>query len=248
MAEQIWQVTDTLMSLADTLVSDYDLLDYLDQLLDRSSDVLGAHAGGVMLSDGGTRPETLHVLACTDEHARVLEVFELQRQEGPCVDSYRSGEQVIEQDLRSTTRWPTFTPAALARGYESVFAFPMRLRGSVIGALNLFRTAPGPVHGDVMRAAQAFADMATIGILHQRAVREAQEVAGHLQAALSSRVIIEQAKGVLAERLGLEMDEAYQAIRWYGRHHNRRLRAVAAAVVNGAISAHELIEPPGRLS
>jgi GAF domain-containing protein len=237
------QVTATLMQLADTLVSDYDLVDYLDRLLASSTDVLGASAGGVMLSDGGRGPESLRLLACSDEHTRVLELFELQRQEGPCVDSYRQGEQVTEADLAHTSRWPQFSAAAVERGYRSAFAFPMRLRGTVIGALNLFRGRRGPVAAEDVRTAQAYADMATIGILQQRAVREAQELAGHLKTALNSRVVIEQAKGILAERLTCEVNEAYQVIRWYARDRNLRLRDVAAGVVAGTITAEQLVEP-----
>lgn len=231
------RISDTLVDLADTLVSDYDLLDYLDRLLERSVEVLGADAGGVMLSPGGSGPQELNLLACTDEDARVVELLELQRQEGPCVDSHRLGISVVEHDLGQSDRWPQFTPVAMDRGFRAVYAFPMRLRDSVIGALNLFREQPGAAGAEEVRAAQALADMATIGILQHRAVQDARELAGQLQRALNSRVVIEQAKGILAERLGCDMEDAYQAMRWYGRNSNRRIRAVAAAVVAGELSA-----------
>lgn len=236
-------VTDTLIELADTLVSDYDLLDYLDRLLDRSVVVLGADAGGVMLA--GSKPQDgLKVLAATDERARTLELFEVLQEEGPCVDSHRLGAPVIERDLAHTDRWPTFTPMALDNGYRGVYAFPMRLRGQGLGALNLYSRQPGAAEGDIA-AAQAFAHMATIGILQHRAVTEARRVAGQLQTALQSRVVIEQAKGLLAERTGCELDEAYQLVRWYARDHNRTLREVAGAVVDGTLSAEELTGQPG---
>ena len=243
MATDADEVSAVLVELADTLVSDYDLLDYLERLLDRVTAVLDADAGGVMLTQGEPSISTLHLLACTDENSRLLELFELQQQEGPCVDSHRLGEPVVEENLRASTRWPRFTPVALERGFSAVYAFPLRLRGSVIGALNLFRADAGGVDSDDVRAAQAFADMATIGILQQRAVQEARDVAGHLQQALNSRVVIEQAKGIVAERLGYEMDQAYQVLRRYGRDRNLQLRGVAASVVSGELSADVLVQP-----
>jgi GAF domain-containing protein len=235
------QISATLVELADTLVSDYDVFDYLDRLLEHSIDALGAAAGGVMLTSRGDTAAHLDLLACTDEHTRVLELFELQRQEGPCVDSYRLGAPVVEEDLTAADRWPRFTPVALERGYQAVYAFPMRLRGSVIGALNLFRTSTGAAAATDIVIAQAFADMATIGILQERAAREARDLAAQLQTALNSRIVIEQAKGVIAERLGCDMDEAYQALRWYARDHNHRLRVLAASVVAGDASAEDLV-------
>ena len=230
------RISDTLVDLADTLVSDYDLLDYLDRLLERSVEVLGADAGGVMLSPS-TRPGELNLLACTDEDARVVELIELQRQEGPCVDSHRLGVAVVEHDLSQSERWPNFTAVALDRGFQAVYAFPMRLRDSVIGALNLFREEPGAADAEEVRAAQALADMATIGILQHRAVQDARELAAQLQRALNSRVVIEQAKGILAERLSCDMEPAYQAIRQYARNNNQRVRAIAAEIVAGELPA-----------
>lgn len=240
------EITETLIELADTLVSDYELLDYLDLLLERSTSVLAAAAGGVMLTKHGEEHEGLQLVACTDEATRMLELFELQRQEGPCVDSHLQGVRVVAEDLGSSTRWPHFTPVALEHGFHAVYAFPMRLRGSTIGALNLFRRKQEPVPPAKVSAAQAFADMATIGIMQNRAVAEARVLSEQLQVALHSRVVIEQAKGMLAERLTCELDEAYQLIRWHARDHNLRLRAVAAAVVAGALDPEEFTGPsPG---
>jgi GAF domain-containing protein len=234
-------VTATLVELADTLVSDFDLLDYLDVLLERSSAALDAAAGGVMLTD---HHGDLQVLASTDEQMRLMELYELQRQEGPCIDAHRRGEAVVEPDLDATARWPQFTAEARERGYRAAFAFPMRLRGEQIGALNLFRTEPGSIDAQLVRATRAFADMAAIGILQERAVREGHELARQLQGALNSRIVLEQAKGIVAERAGCELGEAYQLLRWYARNHNRALRVVAAAVVSGDLSASDLA-PPG---
>lgn len=237
-------ISATLVELADTLVSDYDLADYLDRLLGHAVAAVGGAGGGVMLApDPRREPMALELLASTDERVRSLEVFELQRNEGPCLDSFRDGTQVFEADLSTCGRWPLFTPAALERGFHSVFALPMRLRGQVIGALNLFSGLSQDVDPDGVAMAQTYADMATIGVLQQRAAREARELAANLQGALNSRVVIEQAKGVLAERVGYEMDEAYQAMRWYARHHNLRLREVAAGVVGGSLAAAEFHRP-----
>lgn len=241
MAVNSSDVAATLVELADTLVSDYDLLDYLDGLLASSTAVLGAVAGGVMLTDGEPVDTRLNLLACTDEHTRVLELFELQREEGPCWDSHRLGQPVVEEDLTRSQRWPQFRPVALGSGYRAVYAFPLRLRGATIGALNLFRAQPGAVDEDEVRAAQAFADMATIGILQHRAVQHARDLAGQLQTALNSRVVIEQAKGIIAERLGCDVDEAFQTLRQFSRNNNFQLRSAAAEVVAGELTAEDLV-------
>jgi GAF domain-containing protein len=241
MATDPQQVSATLVELADTLVSDYDVFDYLDRLLEHSTAALGAAAGGVMLVGKGHAAEHLELLASTDERTRVLELFELQRQEGPCVDSYRLGAPVVEEDLARADRWPRFSAIALEGGYQAVYAFPLRLRGSVIGALNLFRDSVGAAAPADIVVAQAFADMATIGILQERGMREARELAAQLQTALNSRIVIEQAKGVIAERLDCDMEQSYQALRWYARDRNIRLRALAASVVDGDPVADDLV-------
>lgn len=240
MAEAREHVEATLIEFADTLVSDYDLIDYLDRLLERSAEVLGADGGGVLLDQAGDREGGLRLLAYTDERIRELEERELALAEGPCLESHHRREPVAATDLTRTQQWPEFAPVALAAGFQAVFAFPMRLRGSAIGALNLYRRQPGAVSPADVATAQAFADMATIGILHQRALGEAQALAHQLQTALHSRVVIEQAKGIAAERLSCHPEEAYEAIRWFSRNHNRRLREVAAAVIDGGVAAEEL--------
>ena len=237
------QISATLVRLADTLVSDYDILDYLDELLTHSTAALSASAGGVMLFNARAATPGLELLSCSDERARVLELFELQHAEGPCVDSHRLGLPVLEVDLATSQRWPGFTTVALDRGFRSVYAFPMRLRGTVVGALNLFRNEPGAVDIRAARAAQAFADMATIGILQQRAVQEARDIAAQLQTALNSRVVVEQAKGIVSERLHYDMEQAYQAMRGYARDRNLQLRRVAGSIVAGTLQAEGLLEP-----
>jgi GAF domain-containing protein len=231
------QLAVTFIQLADTLVSDYDLLSLLDLLLERSMAVVDANAGGVLLSDGKGK---LKPLVSSDETTRILELFELQNDEGPCIESYRRNEQIVQDDLARSTRWPRFTPVALENGYRSALAIPMRLRGDVIGAVNLFRDRVGPVERADIDAAQAFADIATIGILQQRAVSDARQLAGQLQTALNSRIVLEQAKGVVAERAQMDIGDAYQVLRWYARNHNRYLRDVAAEVVSGALDASDV--------
>jgi GAF domain-containing protein len=233
----------TLVELADTLVADFDVIELLTRLADRCVDVLDVDSVGLMLvgPDGDLR-----VMASSSEATRVLELFELQAQEGPCLDCYRSGQPVVNQDLASTDgRWPRFAPEALAAGFHSVHALPMRLRGSIIGALNLFHREPGEMRDNDVDAAQALADVATIAILQHRAALEAQVLNDQLNHALNSRIVIEQAKGMVAERLGVDMQQAFSTLRHYARNHNARLADVAQNVITGALAVSAL-DAPGR--
>ncbi len=233
----------TLVELADTLVADFDVVDLLTLLAYRCVDVLDVGAAGLMLAgpDGHLR-----VMASSSEAMRVLELFEVQAQEGPCLDCYRTGERVVNQDLSGTAdrRWPRFSAEALAAGFRSVQAVPMRLRGTVIGALNLFRVEPGEMRQADVDAAQALADVATIAILQHRAVVAANVLNEQLNHALNSRVVIEQAKGVLAERESVSMEEAFAVLRHHARKHNLLLADVARDIVGGALSASDLDHPP----
>ncbi len=224
----------TLVELADTLVADFDVVELLTLLADRCVDVLEVGAAGLMLAgpDG-----ELRVMASSSEAMRVLELFELQSKEGPCLDCYRSGRPVMDLDLAMvTSRWPRFAAETVAAGFRSVQALPLRWRGSVIGALNLFQVGPGEMSGADVEAAQALADVATIAILQHRASLDAQVVNQQLQHALNSRVVIEQAKGMVAEREGLNMEQAFSALRTHARNHNLRLVAVAEAVISGTLA------------
>lgn len=228
----------TLVELADSLVDDFDVVDLLTRLADRCVEVLDVQAAGIMLvgSDG-----QLQVMASSSEAMRVLELFEIQAREGPCLDSHRTGLPVVNHDLAAVnTRWPRFAAEALAAGFQSVHALPMRLRGSFIGALNLFRVGPGEMGPPDIEVAQAFADVATITILQHRAAQEAQVINQQLTHALSSRVVIEQAKGMVADRLDLDMGESFAALRTHARNHNLRLVDVAEAVIAGTLAASEL--------
>ncbi len=231
----------TLVELADTLVDDFDVVELLTLLADRCVEVLDVAAAGLMVvaAEGDLR-----VMASSSEAMRVLELFELQASEGPCLDCYRTGEQVMNNTLVTAgVRWPRFAAEAHAAGFRSVHAVPMRLRRTTIGALNLFHTEPGEMRQADIDAAQALADIATIAILHHRAAREAQILNDQLQNALNSRIIIEQAKGMIAQRTGLEMELAFALFRDYSRRRNQRLVEVAEKVIGGALDASDLAAP-----
>ncbi len=228
----------TLVELADTLVADFDVVELLTLLADRCVEVLEVGAAGLMLAgpDG-----ELRVMASSSEAMRVLELFELQSKEGPCLDCYLSGKAVVDRDLaRVTSRWPLFAAEAVAAGFHSVQALPLRWRGTVIGALNLFHVGPGEMFEPDVEAAQALADVATIAILQHRASLEAQVINQQLQHALNSRIVIEQAKGMVAQREGLNMEQAFSALRAYARNQNLRLVDVAEAVISGSLAPSAL--------
>jgi GAF domain-containing protein len=188
--------------------------------------------------------EDLRVVASSSEAMRVVELFELQSQEGPCLDCYHAGEPVVNQDLTIVNgRWPNFAPVALHAGFRSVHALPMRLRGRVIGALNLFRTGEGSLDAVDVLAGQALADMATITILQHRATLESRIVNEQLSFALNSRIVIEQAKGILAERRTLDMEQAFTLLRTYARSHNLRLIDVAQQIIDRTLDAATLESP-----
>jgi GAF domain-containing protein len=223
----------TFVELADTLVAGYDLIEFLQTLTERCVELLEVDAAGLLLAspDG-----TLMLVAASTEQARVVELLQLQQDEGPCPESFRTGRPVIVSDTgapAAMARWPRFAAAAAQQGFAGVHAVPMRLRHQVIGTLNLFSAAPGGLDPASARAARALVDVATIGILQERAVREQELVAGQLQAALNSRVQIEQAKGILAERLSTSPDQAFLLLRRYARNHNQALTELAADVING---------------
>jgi GAF domain-containing protein len=227
------RLAQTFVELADTLVVGYDLMEFLQTLTERCVELLEIDAAGLLLAgpDGALR-----LLAASTEQARMVELLQLQHDEGPCPDSFRTGLAVIVSDIRSpeaAARWPRFAAAAAQLGLAGVHSLPMRLRDPVIGTLNLFSTAPGGLDPAVARAARALVDIATIGILQERAIRERELVAGQLQVALNSRVLIEQAKGILAERLQTSPDQAFLLLRRYARNHNQALTELAGDVIRG---------------
>lgn len=219
------------VELADTLVDDFDVLEFLSMLVERCVELLDVAAAGVVLSDqkGGLR-----MAAASSEQARLVELFAIQADDGPCPECVRTGEQVWSADLGvEGLRWPRFAPAARAAGFHAAHAVPMRLRRTVIGALNLLTTRSDGVGEGSVRLGQALADVATIGILQQRAIHDSMMLAEQLQTALNSRVVIEQAKGVLSAHAGVDMHQAFAALRGYARSTNVRLSDLARTVAEG---------------
>jgi GAF domain-containing protein len=225
------KLAGTFVDLADSLVDDFDALDLLNVLVERCVDVLGVAAAGLMFADG---QEQLRLAVSSSEGARLMDLYQLQNDEGPCLDCYRSGQPVSGVPLQEAQdRWPNFAAAATREGFVGVLALPLRLRGRVIGALNLFDAKDGTLSDpEVHPVAQAMADVATIAILQERLVKQREIVNQQLQGALTSRVAIEQAKGVLATRLDVEMDVAFELMRRRSRDERRRLVDVAEEVVN----------------
>ncbi|MGO9083440.1 MAG: GAF and ANTAR domain-containing protein [Streptosporangiaceae bacterium] len=225
------RLAQAFVELADTLVAGFDLMEFLHTLTERCVELLELDAAGLLLADAGG---ALRLVAASTEQARIAELFQIQNDEGPCLDSYRTGEPVVVGDISAArARWPRFAAAAQEMGFAGVHAIPMRLRDQVIGTLNLFRGAPDGLDPAVARAARALVDVATIGILQERAVRQQEVAASQLQVALNSRVMIEQAKGILAERLRSTPDEAFLMLRRHSRDHNHPLTQLAGDVIRG---------------
>ncbi len=227
------EVVHTLVEMADNLVDDYDVIDLLTGLAHRCVGLLSAAAAGVMLASPAGK---LGIVASSSEAMRLLELFELQQQEGPCLDAFRTGEPVTHQILDSPPgRWPGFSAAAAQAGFRSALALPLRLRSTTLGALNLLSDRPEPMAEADIVVARGFAHLATLGIVQHRATIEAQRVTEQLSAALVSRVVIEQAKGVISERAGVDLAEAFTRLRRYARDSNQRLTEVAQAAVDGTL-------------
>ena len=231
-----------LVELADTLVADFDVVDLLTILTDRCVDVLDVAAAGVMVvAPAGD----LRLMASSSETMRALELFELQADEGPCLDCFLTARPVVQRDLAASANgWPRFSQAALAAGFRSVHALPMRLRGTVLGALNLFHVHTGEMRPADLAAGQALADVATIAILQHRATLEIQLLNEQLTQALNTRIVIEQAKGMIAEHANLDMEQAFTLLRHHARSNNLRLSDVARDVIVGTLRTSALTRPP----
>jgi GAF domain-containing protein len=233
------KLAQAFVALADTLVADFDLVDLLQTLVETCTDLLDTAAAGLLLRDTSG---VLHVVASTTEDANFVEVVQLGAAAGPCLACIESGEAVTVTDIEVTgDQWPEFRRAALDRGFKSVQATPLRLRADVIGAMNLFDTRIGALNPEDVATAQALSDVATIGILSDRAAQEKSLVNTQLQAALDSRVVIEQAKGVLAQSMNASMNDAFNLLRAYARNNNRPLQQVADDLVNRRLPATQLI-------
>ena len=232
MVDSYEQLANAFVGLADTLVADYDVIELTQQLVDNSISLLPIAAAGILIGDARG---DLTVIASSSEQTRLLELLQVEVDVGPCLLAYRTGKQVLVDDLSvDRQRWPAFAARAAEYRYRSVSALPLRLRDERVGALNLFRNEVGPLSPTHIAIGQALADVATIGILNQRTLTHSDLINQQLQSALNTRVIIEQAKGVLAERGNLDMDRAFVLLRSYARKTHQRLADVARAVVDNA--------------
>jgi GAF domain-containing protein len=217
------------VELADTLVAEFDLIEFLQMLANRAASLVEGTTVGLLLADqrGG-----LQFMAASDESTEQLEVFQLQWHDGPCLDAFNTAAPVVNADLRSASdRWPRFAPYAAAAGFRSVHAFPLRLREDIIGAMGLFGTRSDPFDDADVQIIQAMADVAAISLLQERAIRRGELLTEQLQGALNSRIVIEQAKGAVAQAFQISVDEAFELLRTNARRTNRRLGEVARLAV-----------------
>jgi GAF domain-containing protein len=242
-AERETRISAAFVAVADTLTTDFDVVDLLHMLVEECVGILGVDAGGLMLADGAGE---LQLMTSTSEAATLVEVMQLAAASGPCIDCFTEGVAVSVSDVEERRSvWPEFTHAALAQGFHSVLATPMKLRGRVIGTMNLFGLLAVEISARDAAVAQALADVATIGILQERLIREGHLIEEQLQHALDSRVLIEQAKGVIAHSLSLSMDEAFALLRKYARDGNFTIRSVAQRVSDRELAVKEMAKAAG---
>lgn len=226
-------LVDAFVTLTDTLVADYDVVDLLQSLVDNSIELFDAAAAGILLTN---RQKELEVVASTSERSSLIGLLQLDAGEGPCVEAFTTGRAVSVQDAdEMSRRWPVFAAASRASGYASVHSIPLRLRDDALGSLNLFRETTGPLNDEDAIAAQALADVATISILQQRSADHAAVTQTQLQRALDSRVLIEQAKGFIAHTHGIDMETAFRLLRTHARSHQAALSDVARQIVSGDV-------------
>jgi len=236
------RVARVFVEVADTLVDEFDIVDFLHRLALRTAELVDAAAVGLLLTD---QRGSLQFMAASQERVKLLELFQLQTDEGPCLDAFRTATPVVNADLRNAAgRWPRFAPQAAEAGFRSVHAFPLRLRNEVIGALNVFGTdANARLEKEDIHIVQAIADVATIALLQERSARRREILTEQLQAALNSRITIEQAKGVLSQALDLSIEDAFDVMRAYARRNNLRLGDLAHVVVTDLASVPGLARP-----
>ena len=233
-------VTGAFVSLATSLAAGLDVVDLLSGLAADCARLLDVTSAGLLLAD---RRGVLQVVAASSEATRSLELFQLQRDEGPCLDCFHGGAAVNVADLRAAAgRWPLFTAAAAQAGFVSVNALPMRLRDNVLGALGLFGSEVGTLNEEDLSLAQALAYVAAVAIVQDKVAADRTTVVEQLQTALDSRVVLEQAKGVLAQRGSLDMDQAFAVLRAYARDRNLRLTVVANAVITRRLPAQKVLD------
>ena len=232
------RLADVFVEIADTLVAEFDLIEFLQLVTLRTTEIVSSSAAGLLLADPQGR---LQFMAASDENTELLELFQVQNHEGPCLDCFRTGKPVVNADLaEADDRWPRFAPRAVSAGFRSVHAIPLRLRDTAVGALNLFDGHTGRLQEGDVHVVQALADVATIGLLQERSIRRAEVLTEQLQAALNSRIVIEQAKGAVAQTHRITVDEAFGLMRGYARRNRRRLSEVAQALVDDPASIRKL--------
>lgn len=228
------------VEVADTLVDEFDVVEFLQMLTERIAGLFGTGQVGLMLADHRDR---LTFVAASDESARLMELFQLQHNDGPCLDAFRTAQPVTNVDLAAAkATWPKFAPRAAAAGFQSVHAFPLRLRREVIGAMGVFGSSTELDDVDT-HIVQSLADVAVIGLLQERAIRRGEELTDQLQHALNSRIVIEQAKGVVAQSQGISPEEAFGVIRDFCRRNNRRLGEVTRSIIDGLPAQPDLSQP-----
>jgi len=244
MARQL-RLMETFVELADSLIEDFDVIDLLQRLSTRCVELLDVSAAGILLIDPHG---DLHAVAASDENTRLLELFSLQHDQGPCVDAYRSGKGRVNIDLTdpdTTEPWARFAVAARESGYRVTHALPLRVRDRIVGALNLFTTTETYLSEEETALAQAMADIATIAVLQQRTLNDHQNENAQLQNALNTRIVIEQAKGILAERWYTGVDQAFTGLRAYARAHQLRITDLSHAVIDGRLDTMLIPRPAG---
>lgn len=240
------RIVETFVELADTMVDDFDVVEFLHRLAEHCVELLDCAEAGLLLADAAG---ALRVMASSSERSDALDLLQTQNQEGPCFECYHRGRPVSSEDLEADSgRWPTFAPAAVLKGFRSVQAVPMRVRGETVGALNLFRAGTGRIAERDLPLGQGMADIAAVALLQERTLRESRSVVEQLQGALTSRVVIEQAKGVLAQQAHIGPDAAFARLRAHARQHNRRLSDIARELIDGRLDAATLSEPANRAS
>jgi GAF domain-containing protein len=230
MISRAGRVSAAFVKIAGTLVAEFDVFDLLQNLVNESVEIVGAAAAGLVLADPAGE---LQVMASTSDGSQLMETLQLEAGAGPCVDCFRTGAVVAIHDIADqASQWPLFQSSALSQGFRSLHAVPMRLRRRTIGAMNLFGSDIGPLTSENAAIAQAFADVATISIIQERAARENALINDQLRRALNSRILIEQAKGVIAQSSQVDMQTAFARLRSYARSHNQTIYETAEKVVN----------------
>ncbi|MFD8964059.1 ANTAR domain-containing protein [Streptomyces sp. NPDC059568] len=237
------QVSAVFVQVADSLIDNFDLLEFLDQLCAHCVSLLDVTAVGILLANEN---DTLQTIAASDENTHLLELFALQHDQGPCVECYRTGTPRTNIDLNSptaTSAWPAFATRARRSGFHTAHVFPLRLRNRAIGAMNLFHTSQQPLSPQDASLAQALADIATIALLQQRDLDQEQTEKAQLQRALTTRITIEQAKGILAERWNTSPDTAFTALRAYARAHQLRVSDCARQIIDQTLDTDHIPHP-----